>query len=212
MKYWVVSILTALIACFFGNLSTQVLASNFIFHRNLRRLGKGNRFISNFRRIYGIPGAAKVLLVEVVKDLIPILIGGFLFGRVGYAEVGRVMAGLLMCLCRMYPWMYGFRGGNAAAAFIITCLFVDPSAGIAGLVVLAAGVFISKHLSVGLIAAAVIDAAVGVLVVDNKLNQKMLFILCALMILHALPALRRVLKGQEEAISLKQDLMYKFDE
>ena len=39
MKYWIFSILTAVIAYIFGCLNTQVLASNFVFRTNLRRLG-----------------------------------------------------------------------------------------------------------------------------------------------------------------------------
>ena len=78
MIYWVLSILTAVLAYFFGCLDSIVIASNFIFHRNLRRLGKGSAFVSNFWRVYGWKGAVKLFLVELVLDLLPILIGGFI--------------------------------------------------------------------------------------------------------------------------------------
>ena len=53
MKYWIFSVLTALRAYTAGCLKSTVLASNVVFHKNLRRLGSGNVFLSNFRRIYG---------------------------------------------------------------------------------------------------------------------------------------------------------------
>lgn len=87
--YWLLLLPTALVAYVFGSMDSLVLASNFVFRQNLRRLGQGNRWLSNFRRIYGIPGFIKLLLVEVVKDLLPILIGGWLLGIKGHADVGR---------------------------------------------------------------------------------------------------------------------------
>ena len=74
--YWILLLLTALIAYLFGSLRSVVIASNFVFHRSLLRLGKGNVWLSNFRRIYGLGGFIRLGLVELVKDLLPILIGG----------------------------------------------------------------------------------------------------------------------------------------
>ena len=59
MKYWLFSILTAVIAYGAGCLSTMVIASNLVFRTNLRRLGKGSLWLSNFRRVYGAKGFLK---------------------------------------------------------------------------------------------------------------------------------------------------------
>ena len=56
---WILCLLTAVIAYVFGNVNTLTLASRFVFKKNLRKLGKGNLFLSNFRRIYGWKGAVK---------------------------------------------------------------------------------------------------------------------------------------------------------
>ena len=78
--YWILLLITAFIAYCMGSLDSVVLASNFVFRRDLRKLGKGNIAFSNFRRIFGPKGFVKLLLVELVKDLLPILIGGWLLG------------------------------------------------------------------------------------------------------------------------------------
>ena len=78
--YILLLIPTAFFAYMFGGLDTMVLASNFVFRRGLWKLGRGNVWLSNFRRIYGVGGFVKLLLVELVKDLIPIFIGGILLG------------------------------------------------------------------------------------------------------------------------------------
>ena len=98
MVYWVLLLITALFAYLFGSLDTMVLASNFVFHRNLRRLGDSRVWLSNFRRLYGFGGFAKLLAVELVKDLIPILIGALLLGIKGHVDAGRTFAALVMVM------------------------------------------------------------------------------------------------------------------
>ena len=44
--YWLLLLLTAAVAYVFGSMDSMVLASNFVFRQNLRRLGSGNRWIS----------------------------------------------------------------------------------------------------------------------------------------------------------------------
>ena len=114
--YWILLILTAFIAYMFGSLDTMVIASNFVFRRNLRRLGGASTWFSNFRRVYGIGGFVRLLVIELIKDIIPILIGGLLLGIKGHPEVGRAFAGFCLVLGRLYPAIYVFRGGNAAIA------------------------------------------------------------------------------------------------
>ena len=95
-----------------------MLASNFVFHRNLLRLGDQSRWISNFRRLFGISGFFKLLAVEVVKNAIPIAIGSILLGIRGHANVGAAFAGFVLVLGRLWPALYGFRGSNAVFAMI----------------------------------------------------------------------------------------------
>ena len=119
MKYWLFSILTAALAYCFGNLDTMAIASNFVFRTNLRRLGKNNAWLSNFYRVYGIKGFLKLALVELVKDAIPLLIGGWLFSSGKNSEVGHALAAFCLVLGRMYPVLSGFRGSYAAAALCV---------------------------------------------------------------------------------------------
>ena len=106
--YWPLLLLTALVAYLFGSMDTMVLASNFVFHRNLLRLGNHNSWLSNFRRLFGIGGFFRLLAVELVKDLIPILIGSLLLGIRGHADVGRAFAGFVLVLGRLWPALYRF--------------------------------------------------------------------------------------------------------
>ena len=212
MKYWIFSILTAVIAYCFGSLSTMVLSSNFVFRSNLRRLGKGSAWLSNFRRVHGIKGFVKLALVELVKDVIPMLIGGLLFKSGGNAAAGHALAAFCLVLGRMYPAVYEFRGGYATAAIAIASFFISPSLGAAALLVSVLITWATRYISLGTLAGAAVAAIASILVVDNPLAVRLCFFIAALTLIRTLPSISRIASKKEEKLLFEKDISYKFDE
>ena len=210
--FWLLLLPTALLAYALGSMDSMVLASNFVFRQNLRRLGQGNRWLSNFRRIYGIPGFIKLALVEIIKDLLPILIGGWLLAIKGYAGVGRAFACFCLVLGRLYPVFYGFRGGHAGIPLVIGAFFLDASVGGAALVLLLLVTWFSRYLSLGAVAAAAVTMMISVLVVDDDLILRLLVFTAGLVLFKHIPALIRIVRGREFRFSLEEDITYKLDE
>lgn len=210
--YWLLLLPIALVAYVFGSMDTMVLASNFVFRQNLRRLGQGNRWLSNFRRLYGIPGFIKLALVEVIKDLLPILIGGWLLGIKGHADVGRAFACFCLVLGRLYPVFYDFKGSHAGIALVVGAFTLNSSVGGAALVVLALVSWFSRYLSLGAVAAAAVAMMVSVLVVDGDLVLRLLVFSAGLILFRHIPALIRIVQGREFRFSLEEDITYKLDE
>lgn len=210
--YWLLLLPTALVAYVFGSMDTMVLASNFVFRQNLRRLGQGNRWLSNFRRLYGIPGFIKLALVEVIKDLLPILIGGWLLGIKGHADVGRAFACFCLVLGRLYPVFYNFKGSHAGIALVVGAFTLNSSVGGAALVVLALVTWFGRYLSLGAVAAAAVAMMVSVLVVDGDLVLRLLAFSAGLILFRHIPALIRIVQGREFRFSLEEDITYKLDE
>ena len=210
--YWLLLLPTALVAYVFGSMDTMVLASNFVFRQNLRRLGQGNRWLSNFRRIYGIPGFIKLALVEVIKDLLPVLIGGWLLGIKGHADVGRAFACFCLVLGRLYPVFYDFKGSHAGIALVVGAFTLNSSVGAAALVVLALVTWFGRYLSLGAVAAAAVAMMVSVLVVDGDLVLRLLVFSAGLILFKHIPALIRIVQGREFRYSLEEDITYKLDE
>lgn len=210
--YWLLLLPTALVAYVFGSMDTMVLASNFVFRQNLRRLGQGNRWLSNFRRLYGIPGFIKLALVEVIKDLLPILIGGWLLGIKGHADVGRAFACFCLVLGRLYPVFYNFKGSHAGIALVVGAFTLNSSVGGAALVVLALVTWFGRYLSLGAVAAAAVTMMVSVLVVDGDLVLRLLAFSAGLILFRHIPALIRIIQGREFRFSLEEDITYKLDE
>ncbi len=210
--YWFLLLVTAAISYGMGSLSTMLLASRYVFKTRLKALGTGNVWFSNFRRIYGIGGFIKLLIVELVKDLIPILIGGLLLGFRGHADVGRVFAGLCVILGRLYPLFYDFKGCHATVAAAFVAAFADPAAGAAAAVVALAVTVFSRYLSLGAVAGAGVAALVALLVVEDDLIRNLIFIAMALVIFKHFPAIVRLLAGREPRLSYQEDISYKLDE
>ena len=210
--YWILLILTAIIAYLFGSLDTMVLASNFVFHRNLRRLGNEATWFSNFRRVYGISGFVRLLVIELVKDIIPILIGGLLLSFKGHADVGRAFAGFCLVLGRLYPAIYTFRGGSAAIAMVVAGCGAGMSVGIAAGFVMLTVIAVSRYMSLGVFAGAAIYAAVSVVMLDESIMLRLALFTAVLVLIKHIPALIRVIRKSEPRLSFERDITYKLDE
>ena len=194
-----------------GSIGTLRVAGRFVFRRNLSRLGRGNLFISNFRRLFGIPGVIKLTLVEIVKDLLPILIGSLILGLRGQAEVGRAFAGFCMLMGRLWPVFNRYNGCHGCVALAVAGALIEPSVGAAAALVCAATIWFSRYLSLGAALGAVIMIISSILVVEARLPMLLLIGCAVLVLVRHLPALLRITRGEEERVSFKEDLTYKLD-
>jgi glycerol-3-phosphate acyltransferase PlsY len=211
---YILLLLTAFIAYTTGSISTLRVASQYVFHRDLTKLGRGNVWISNFRRLYGPLGFLKLALVELGKDLLPLLIGALLIGFRGKADLGRIFAGFCLMMGRLWPVFNRFRGCHGVLALILIGLLVDPAIGVTAAAGAALGVWLFKSLSMGALAGAVSMGAISVMVLEPP--QRLILILtelvCLLVLVHHIPAIVRLLRGREEKLSRVEDISYKFDE
>lgn len=211
LLYFLLLSITAFFAYSIGSIGTQRVAGRFVFHRNLHRLGTGNVWISNFKRLFGYGGFVKLTLVEAVKDLIPILIGGLLLGLRGKATAGFAFAGVCMLMGRLWPVFNRYNGCHGCVALVLAGAVIEPSVGVAAAVFCAAGTWFSKYISLGAVLGAIIMIITSVLVVENDLAMNLMIFSAVLVIVRHLPAMRRILRGEEERLSFKEDLTYKLD-
>lgn len=211
MIYTVLLIIIAVIAYGIGSMSSVVIASNYVFHVNLRRLGTGSSALSNFRRIYGAKGFVKLLLVELVRDILPILIGGLLMGIKGQAAVGRAFAGFCLVMGRLYPVFYDLKGSHAIICMLVVMAFVNFSGALAVLLFVVLGIWLTKYVSLGAVAGAAVMCIASLLLVDDPLVMKLaLFAGLAALVRH-IPAVSRMLSGRETKLSFEEDISYKLD-
>ena len=210
--YWLLLGLTAIIAYLFGSMDTMVLASNFIFRRNLLRLGDHSSWLSNFRRLFGIKGFFKLFVVEIIKDAIPIVIGSLLLGIRGHADVGAAFAGFVLVLGRLFPVFYGFRGSHATVAMIAAGFAAGTSVGAAAMIAAVGVIAVTRYLSLGTVAGAVVLVMVSMLAVDDSLILRLALFTAALVLVKHIPAMIRFVRRAEPRLSLREDITYKLDE
>ncbi len=213
ITYWILLLIVAFVGYTTGSVSTLRVASRFVFRKNLRRLGKGSVWISNFRRLFGWWGFVKLLLTEAVKDLIPILLGAALLAVKGHGSVGAAFGAFCMMLGRLWPVFNGFKGSHhGCVALLVAAVSVDVSVGVSAALVMLAVIWFTRYLSLGAAAGAAVAFITALLVVEDRL-QMLLVIFCTLLVLlYHVPALLRLSRGREERLSFEEDISYKFDE
>ena len=212
IAYWVLLLITAFFAYTTGSISTMRLASRYVFRRNLRRLGGSDVWISNFRRVFGLWGFGKLLLVELVKDLLPILLGGLLLSLKGHADVGRAFAGFCLLMGRLYPVFNRFKGCHGCVALALAAFCVDSSVGIAAAAVMAAVIWFTRYLSLGAIAGSLVVFITAILVVDMRLVMILALLTAGLVLFRHIPAAVRLVQRREPRLSFQEDITYKLDE
>ncbi len=211
--YWLLLLPVAFVGYLSGSISTMRVASRFVFHKNLRRLGTGNLFLSNFRRLYGWWGAVKLLLVEIIKDMLPILLGALLLAIKKHADVGAAFGAFCMLMGRLWPLFNGFKASHhGAVALAAALLSVEVSVGASAALVMLIVIWFTRYLSLGVAAGALIAVVTALLTVDDRLVMLLAIFCAALVLVHEIPALLRMSQGKEERLSFEQDISYKFDE
>ena len=201
----------AVVSYLLGSLNGAVIASKYVFHRDVREYGSGNAGLTNFYRTFGTPGLLIVLGTDVVKSLIAVLIGGAVMGIVEYPTVGKLFAGFCLMLGHIYPVFYGFRGGKGVVCAAVTLLCVDIRLGLLALVIFAVIVAFTRYVSLGSICAALV-APLGVWAEFGGLCGWLCLCCTLLLVIKHRSNIRRLLTKTESKLELKKDLSNKFED
>ena len=137
-----------------GGLNGAIIASKYVFHRDVRDYGSGNAGLTNFFRTFGAPGLAIVIGTDVLKTVIAVVAGGLIMGTQGAASTGQVFAGFCVMLGHIYPVFYGFRGGKGVLCAETMLLIVSFPTGLVSLLIFVGIVWATRYVSLGSVAAA----------------------------------------------------------
>lgn len=123
-------VLTAVGCYLIGNINSAILISK-LKGKDIRTCGSGNPGTMNMIRSFGKPMGAVTLVLDVLKGVLPCLLGWLFMGdgeflRLGSQRIGIYLAGLCTTLGHVYPVFYKFKGGKGAATIIGVCLAMHP--------------------------------------------------------------------------------------
>lgn len=164
-------ILLAVFAYLLGNLSTGTLVAKYIGHVDIRKTGSGNAGTTNVLRTMGWVPSLLTLSGDLLKGLIPTLIGKMFLG-----EAGMLVAALFAVLGHNYPVFYGFKGGKGIATSWGAILIINPIIALILLVSLVIIVAVTKIMSVASITGAVEFAVLMIITNWNHPNRTMFIV------------------------------------
>ena len=195
-------ILTAIISYCLGSINGAIIAGFFVHHKDVRRYGSRNAGLTNYYRNFGTPGLVVLVLIDVLKAVIAVLIGGALLNKVEAREVGMLFAGFCVILGHMFPALFQFRGGKGVLSGVTMAFLVDWRVGLCCLLTFLILVLFTRYVSLGSVVGSAL-CPVYLWVFGHEKLSIILGALCALLIVikHA-ENIVRLVGGTERRIDL----------
>lgn len=203
---------TAIVSYLLGSINGAIIASNLVFHDDVRKYGSHNAGLTNFYRNYGVTGMAIVLIVDVGKTAIAILLGRFLMNFFDAGDVGMLFADLCLVLGHMYPVFYQFHGGKGVTCAGFALFFIDWRMGIFCAVIFFAIIALTRYVSLGSIVTAAVFPIAVLLTRHGLLCAAIALVIAVLVIAKHHENIARLLNHTESKLELKKDITDKFDE
>lgn len=148
MQTDIYSILVIVIAYLIGNISPSIILGK-IHGIDIKKEGSGNAGTTNALRVLGKKAALITLVIDIGKGILAVRLGmlcGFMIGG---------LCALAVFCGHIWPCFYRFKGGKGVATAFGAILAIDWKLALIMLAVAAAGLLLSKRMSVGSLLAAV---------------------------------------------------------
>ena len=212
-------IVTALQAYVIGSVNGAIIISKYFYKKDIRKFGSGNAGLTNFYRVFGKGGAALVVLIDVLKTVAPVVIGGLLFshlldvhffmgGNVGLFSLsffGSEYAGFFVMLGHCYPVFYGFRGGKGVMAMGTILFFVDWRVALAGWGTFILLTLLTRFVSLGsIIGCAAYPISQALLGLGGPWELVVATASAVLLISRHWENIKRLVKGEEHKFSFRR--------
>ena len=135
-------ILVALGSYLIGNINFATLITK-LKKQDIRKVGSGNPGTMNMLRNFGKALGTLTLFLDILKGVIPCLLGWFLIGGIGFttpgaplelhgifltggSRLGLYIAGLSVIIGHVFPVFMRFKGGKGIATAIGICWVAQP--------------------------------------------------------------------------------------
>lgn len=171
----ILNLLYIIAAYLIGSFSSAVVVCKVMGLSDPREGGSNNPGATNVLRLHGKPAAVITLAGDLLKGLIPILIGKML----GAPHVVLAGMGLAAFLGHLYPVFFGFEGGKGIATFIGVSFGFAWQIGVVFIIVWALVALLFRYSSL----AALISSVVCILAVSFFLPPPYYLIVMVIMVI-----------------------------
>ena len=131
MKAILIAAATILQAYLLGSVDTGILISKFVYHDDVRTHGSGAAGMTNMLRTFGKKAAAMTAAGDVLKGVLAVCIGRWLFHQLPAGTgvspyLGVYLAAIFAVLGHLYPLYFGFKGGKGVLVAGGAILAIQP--------------------------------------------------------------------------------------
>ena len=207
-------IIVAIIAYAIGSISFSVIFSKKFAGFDVREKGSGNAGTTNVLRSVGKKAAVITLICDVLKGVVAILLAllaGVIFKDLDKALLVQ-LAGVFVIIGHTFPVFFKFKGGKGIATSLGVLLITNWQIGLICLVFALLLMALTRMVSVGSIAAAVLFPVLVLFINQNYIvaessnwSYLIFSIVIALLVLfNHRSNLKRIFTGTENKLSFKK--------
>ncbi len=194
-------ILIIIISYLIGNIQTSYILGKLIAKKDIRDYGSSNAGTTNALRVFGKKIAAATLIIDLLKGVLAVYIGGKIL-----AETGEVIAGLFVIIGHIWPVFMGFKGGKGVATSIGVGLSLTPVTALISIVIGVAILIKTKYVSLGALTAIALWPIMNLIAYlkDGRiLLIAVSFVLAAIVIFKHRANIERLMNGTENKVTKK---------
>lgn len=208
-------IIIAVIAYLIGSINFSIILSKKMAGFDIREKGSGNAGTTNMLRSVGKKAEVITLICDILKGVVSILIAvlaGKIIKNLDNALLVQ-LAGIFVIIGHTFPVFFKFKGGKGIATALGVLLMINWQIGLICLIFALVLMALTKMVSVGSIAAAILFPILVAFIDQNYIVQTsnsnwsyLVFsiIVALLVIFNHRANVQRILNGTENRLSFKK--------
>lgn len=147
--YWPL-VVAAIAAYLIGNISPAILIGR-AHGLDIRKEGSGNAGTTNVLRVLGKKAAVATLIIDILKGTVAVVLAGVLLG-----QQAAMICVIAVMVGHVWPVFFRFKGGKGVATAFGALCGLNPLLGVSCLGVVAVVVLLTRRMSAGSIAGAIL--------------------------------------------------------
>lgn len=192
----ITALLTVVFAYLCGSISSAIVVCKLMHLPDPRTEGSKNPGATNVLRIGGKRPAIITLFGDVLKGVIPLVLGRLL----GLDELNLTLVAFAAFIGHLFPVFFGFEGGKGVATFIGALLVLCWPVGVAWVAVWMTMAAFFRYSSLSAITASALTPLFFWFFTQNNLATGVLAVLCFILILRHSENIRKLMNGTEGKI------------
>lgn len=183
-----------------GNFATSYILGKMYKNIDIRKHGSGNAGATNALRVLGKKLAAVTFLIDALKGVLAVIIGGLILG-----ETGRLIAGIFVVIGHNWPVVLKFKGGKGIASTIGVVISINYQVALICIIIGLIIVIKTKYVSLGSVTAMSLLPIITI-IINRPFDLHFLIftlLLSIMAILRHKSNIRRLINGNESKIGQK---------